>query len=240
VVERRLCRAKLQLEDRLRLVNGEYPVLNSVLLTINLPTLQTNLIPSIDTPMDTEQSSPPSVQDSNKSRTESLFKGIRNMPLFKQLIPMESGIGWPIPVRRDGKVYLKFLFFGQSSTGEKGKIALTPPFATLTLNWANAVPVEYIDLRFQNPAPDLIWEGQVGIFPHQAVERIPINTYIQKRQELFALYDDLFNALAKGDSRTADQDAEFAHLFSTLLESPLIPYYRAIAPKFIDRFLIQI
>jgi hypothetical protein len=172
------------------------------------------------------------------SRTEQLFKDIRKMPLFQQLIPMEAGVGWPIPQRRNGKLYIKLPFFGQTPTQEKGKIALLPPFSTITISWSNFIPVEYIDLRYSNPAPELNWQEQVGIFPHRGVQQMTVETYKQKRRDLLAMYDDLFNTLADGGSRTTEQDAEFSQLFSLLIEPPLIPYYRVLGKKFCDRFLI--
>lgn len=171
------------------------------------------------------------------NRTEESLKHIRKMPLFQQLIPMEAGVGWPIPLRRNGKLYVKLPFFGQVPTGEKGKIALYPPFATITLNWSSFVAVEYVDLRFQNPASELDWETQVGTFPHPAVKQMTVEEYKQKRRELLAMYDGLLDTLARGGSRSPDQDTEFSHLFSTLLEPPLIPYYRVLGEKFIARFL---
>lgn len=173
------------------------------------------------------------------SRTEKLFKEIRKMPLFQQVIPMEASIGWPITIRKNGKVYAKFPFFGQKSTGN-GEWDLTPPFATITFDWSNFIPVEYINLRFQNPAPELTWQGTIGVFPHSAIkQRMNTSEYKQKRQELFVMYDELFQALATGKS-SKSKDREFSQLFSLLIEEPLIPYYRVIGKKFIDHFLIEI
>lgn len=174
------------------------------------------------------------------SHTEHLLQEIRKMPLFQQVIPMEAGVGFPIPIRRNSKVYAKFLFFGQKATGKPGEWSLTPPFAAITFDWSSYIPVEYINFHFQNPAPELDWHGQAGIFPHDAIkQQMNPAEYKQKRQELLVMYDSLFQALATGKSRTKAQDKEFSQLFSLLIEQPLIPYYQAIGKKFIDRFLVQ-
>lgn len=171
------------------------------------------------------------------SKTEQLMQAIRKTSLFRQLIPQEAGIGWLLPLRKEGKVYATLPFFGFFPTSEKGKTALFPPFATLTVNWTNQVPVEYVDLRFRNPAPELKWEGQVGVFPHPAVEQMTIGQYKQKRQELLTLYDELFDMLAEGKPFPAEWCDRFSELLKTLMEPDLEPYYRAMAPKFFDRFL---
>src|SRR3712207_2891537 len=68
------------------------------------------------------------------SRTEALLREVRQTPLFRQLVPMEAGIGWPIPVRRvDGegqrRVYLRLPLYGYRPTPVRGQSAiLYPPF----------------------------------------------------------------------------------------------------------------
>jgi hypothetical protein len=173
------------------------------------------------------------------SRTEQLVKDIRKLPIFQQLIPMEAGIGWPIPVRKEGQLYVKLLFFGQSRAEGRQGVALFPPLATMTLNWKNGVVVEYVNLRFQNPAPELNWQDRAGIFPHLAVKQMSVSEYKQKRQELYAMYDSLLDTLDRGGSRSPEEDRKFAELFTMLLEPSLTPYYRAIAGKFVDSFLLS-
>ena len=178
------------------------------------------------------------------SRTKDFVKDIRTMPLFQQVIPMEAAVGWPIPKRKAGKLYVKFPFFGQvkMTTEEKARFNLFPPFAMMTFDWQTLGLVEYIDFRFSNPDPELQWEGKapIGIFPHPAIaKQMSIENYIQKRHELYAMYDRLFNVLENGSSQSPEEDSAFSHLFSLLLEPPLLPYYRALGGRFLEHFWVE-
>jgi hypothetical protein len=169
-------------------------------------------------------------------QTEKLLKNIRKTPLFMQLIPQEAGIGLPVPLRRNNKVYAILLCFGFNAI-EKGQTRLFPPFAEITVQWSNQLPVEYINLHFNNPAPELQWSGEIGTFPHDAVAGITIGEYQVKRKELLLMYDEMFTALENAGGLSSDFKQQFRDLFSTLIEPALIPYYRVFGAKFCERFL---
>jgi len=174
----------------------------------------------------------------NTSRMEELMTSIRKTPLFRQLVPQEAGIGWPIPLRKAGKkMYVILPFFGLARPKDESRAALYPPFATLTVNWSNQMPVEYVNLRFRNPWPEGQWEGQVGTFPHSAVARLTVAQYQEKRRELLAMYDELMGLLAQGSAIAPEWRAHFGQLLRLLVEPGLEPYYRALGPKFFDHFL---
>jgi hypothetical protein len=173
------------------------------------------------------------------SKTELLLQNIRQTPMFRQLIPQETGIGFPIPLRKEGQVYAILPCFGFTPTVDKAQTLLFPPFATITVNWANQVPVEYINLRFRNPAPELKWETQVGFFPHPAVAQMTIGEYKQKRRQLLGMYDEIFEALSSGSDFSAEWTKHFSELLYTLIEPPLEPYYRVLGGKFFSRFLAK-
>jgi hypothetical protein len=173
--------------------------------------------------------------------TEQAMENLRKMPIFRQLVPQEAGIGWPIPLRKEQngvcRVYVTFPLFGQASRVEQGETVLFPPFATLTLDWATQVPVEYVSLRFHNPWPEEQWEGEIGTFPHAAIVHMTAGEYKAKRGELLALYDEMFELLAQKQPFPAAWIARFSELLRLLIEPALEPYYRVLAPKFFERFL---
>ncbi|XZF65671.1 MAG: hypothetical protein ACSI46_13715 [Gloeotrichia echinulata DVL01] len=170
-------------------------------------------------------------------KTAELLLKIRQTPLFRQLIPQEAGIGFPIPLRKEGKVYAILPCFGFTPSAQKGQTAIFPPFATITVNWANQVPVEYVNFSFRNPAPELQWSGQIGTFPHPAVANMTVEQYKEKRHQLLAMYDEMFAALEQNNSFSSEWIDEFSELLSTLLEPALKPYYRVLGTKFCARFL---
>jgi len=173
-----------------------------------------------------------------KSKTEKLIEDLRKTPIFRQVIPMEAQIGWPLPVRREYKVYVTFIFFGAKNQGQ-GETILFPPFAKMTLDWSNQTPVEYTDFRFENPWKDAKKEGQIGTFPHRAIASLKVEEYLKKRRELLEMYDEMLFKLSQRQSLSSEWNNRFSQLLRLLLEPSLEPYYRVLAPKFFDRFLPQ-
>ncbi|GHO82252.1 hypothetical protein [Dictyobacter formicarum] len=173
----------------------------------------------------------------NSPHMENLMHEIRKMPIFRQLVPQEAGIGWPIPLRKAGNVYVILPFFGLAHSKAESQTVLYPPFATLTVNWVNWVPVEYINLRFRNPLPQGDWEAQVGTFPHAAIASLSVGQYRERRNELLVMYDALMEALVHDNALAPEWEASFCSLLRLLMEPLLEPYYRALGPKFFDRFL---
>ncbi len=168
---------------------------------------------------------------------KSIMDGIQKTPLYRYLIPAEAGIGWPIPLRKKDRVYVTLPLFGYHRTDEKGKTALFPPFAAITVDLASQVPVEYVNLRFRNPWPQGKWEEQAGYFPHPVVAAISAGQYKEKRKELLSLYDELFEMLLEKRVVPATFRERFGQLLRLLMEPCLEPFYRSLAPKFFEHFL---
>lgn len=77
----------------------------------------------------------------------------------------------------------------------------------------------------------------MGTFPHPAVSQMSVGEYKQLRQELFGIYDEMFDRLAQQQPIAESRSQRFAELLNLLIEPALKPYYRALNPKFCDRFL---
>jgi hypothetical protein len=178
------------------------------------------------------------------SRTAGLYHDLRRMPLFRQLAPMEAGIGWPIPVRhRPGwrsatSVYVRLPLFGFRPRA--GEVRLYPPFAVITLAWASQAtrprPLEYADLRFAHPWAVNGSPEPVGTFPHPAV-RGTVAEYLAHRDRLFGLYDELLDGLQAGVPFRGPAYQDFGELLRMLMEPSMERYYRSLAPKFCQEFL---
>lgn len=176
-----------------------------------------------------------------KSRTDELLAEVRRMPAFRQLVPAEAGIAWPLPLRRNGQVYVVLPFFGMEAQ-RTGGAALYRPFATMTLLWPNGTPVEYVNLRFRDPRPEAEWNEPVGRFPHDALAEVSPDVYVRLRRELCYCYDRLLESLAAGTALATEDEQEFSRLLRLLFEPGLEPFYRQLGPgelgaRFCDRFL---
>ncbi|GHH81193.1 hypothetical protein GCM10017771_02450 [Streptomyces capitiformicae] len=174
-------------------------------------------------------------------RSEAMCREVRRSPVFHRLVPMESGIGWPLPVPvvQDGvpRVYVRLPLF-VLRPDPAGGADLFPPFATATLDWSTRRLVEYADLRFKEPQRSRAeWSQPVGRFPHPAVEGLTTDVYRDLRTRLFGLYDELFDELTVGRQPGGGWAEEFGGLLGRLLEPALVPYYRRLAPKFLGRHL---
>jgi hypothetical protein len=171
------------------------------------------------------------------SQMGQLINDLRSKSIFRQFIPQEAGIGWPIPLRQNEQIYVTFIFFGMSYQPDTQQNMLFPPFATLTLNWANQHLVKYVDLYFENPWPEGNWQDSAGTFPHAAVANLSVGEYEEKRQELFSMYDEMLEILRQGTSFSPEWTSAFQENLRLLMEPELEPFYRALAPKFFGHFL---
>lgn len=173
---------------------------------------------------------------SEPGQTETLFRNIRNTPAFRQLIPQEAGVSWPLASRRDGKPYATFAFFpiGVAERGP-GPRVLGAPFASMTMNWDTGRVVEYRDLGYdrdyERPAEP------VGTFPHDGVKGMSRSEYLEQRSELFSLYDELFRRLGAGEPIEGPWVERFQTLLGRLVEPGLVPHLRQLSKGFVDRFL---
>jgi hypothetical protein len=176
--------------------------------------------------------------DRRMGRTEQLLHEVRRMPLFRQVIPGEAGLGWPLPVRRSGRAYAVLPVFGMPRNKD-GRIELFAPFAVLTLDWQSHMPVKYVDLKFETPTgfPDSTANAPIGAFPHPAIESWTVQKYQDARVELLALYDELFDALRTRTTMSRESVQRFGELLRVMAEPSLEPYYRALAPGFCAEFL---
>jgi len=169
-------------------------------------------------------------------RTGQLIRDLRRTPMFRQVVPMESGIGWPIPVRhRDGEthVYARLPLYGLQRADAVTN--LFPPFAMITVHWPEGRVVEFADFTYSRPWPAGASAGPAGVFPHEAVRGMTTRDYMTERDRVLAGYDELLDSLRAGQPFTARD--EFATLLRRLLEPGLEPYYRALGPRFFDQFL---
>ncbi|MCX4671958.1 hypothetical protein OG453_35670 [Streptomyces sp. NBC_01381] len=179
--------------------------------------------------------------DLESPRSEALCREFRRSRAFRQLVPMEAGIGWPLPVPvvQDGvpQVYARLPLFALRSD-PAGGADIFPPFATAALNWSTQRLVEYSDLRFKEPhRPRAEWARPIGRFPHPAVAGLTTEAYRDLRSRLFHLYDELFDGLARGRLPGSEWSGQFSNLLNLLMEPSLLPYYRQLAPKFLRRHL---
>jgi hypothetical protein len=165
--------------------------------------------------------------------------GISATPLYGQLVPTSSVVGWPIPVRHrpgwDGatKVFLRLPLFRFEAT-DGGSNSWCPPFATVTLLWDTGQPMEFLDLRYSRP-----WPRTGDTEPVISVQRRESGNRTRDNEvhRLLILYDQLFDSLLATEPFAGSAEAEFRVLLRAMVEPELEPYYRALGPGFWNTFL---
>ena len=171
-----------------------------------------------------------------QSRTRGLLEHIRQMPLYRQLVPQEASHGWPIPRRRAGRAFM-FVPYVTIEPDPAGGGRIYPPLAAITVEWGSGRVVKYVDLRTSHPAPPDDWESQVGTFPHEAVAGLSREEYARSVGELLAMYDEMLDTLAVSGALPPFWMSRFGRMLRQLLEPSLEPFYRSLAPGFVKRFL---
>ena len=157
---------------------------------------------------------------------------IRQSSIYRSLVPMQAGTGWPVPIRRRGKMYLCIPFFGMQHARGGQPVLIYPPFATITVAWPSLNPVEYVDLRWKNVWDEKEYANPAGTFPHPSVSGLKLSEYNNLRQRLMDHYESMLN-------NTIDESGltEFSELISKLIEPCLLRYYRNLFPKFYNFFI---
>ncbi|BCB90074.1 hypothetical protein [Phytohabitans suffuscus] len=171
------------------------------------------------------------------SRTRRLVTSVERHPFVTASVPEHATVGWPLPFRKrypEGPAaFVRLPIVPFRPVGPEGS-ELFAPAALLTVRWRDQRVVEFVDLRYASPWPDVRPDTPLGVFPHPQV-RDSLRDYLADRLRLFARYDDLLDSLDSG--RAAGPQREFAMLLDRLVEPGLTSFYRTLAPKFVDRFL---
>lgn len=168
---------------------------------------------------------------------KTFIEEIPKTPIYRQVIPMEAQIGWPIPSRRKKRVYVTFPFFSLEHIPTNQESKLYPPFATFTYDWTTQTIVEYVSLRYSNLWQDIDWTVSPGSFPHSAVAEFSIGQYHDLLTKLLTMYDHLLEMLSRNKALTPDWKTEFSLLLRILMEPSLETFYRTLGPNFFETFL---
>lgn len=168
----------------------------------------------------------------NDTKIEGLIDYVRKTSLFKQVIPMEAAAGWPVPVVENNEIYVLLPFYA-SSVQMKGNTVLYPPVCTITVKWSNKNIVEFVNLRYNNNLPEGRWDKPAGRFPHDAVSKMTVREYKDKKKQLMELYDKLFDG---NGVLTGEDDSRFKGLLTTLMEPALLSFYGSFNPEFFKKY----
>lgn len=170
------------------------------------------------------------------SRTASLMAKLRSSKIYRELIPMEAQLSWPVPFVAGNQVGAHFLCFSLARSTALERLLLFAPVAGITVNWKHGRIVEYRDYQFRGPWQSRDFAKPVGEFVLETFASR--EEYIEASSELGYMYDEFFDTLTHADGALPPYRLNaFGERLRRLIPEPLIPFYQAIAPKFCEQLL---
>jgi len=147
------------------------------------------------------------------------------------VVPDEARQSLPIPVLRNNKLQVDFLFAPNFLSATTGEMLYTPSHQISFDVESGAL----LELRKVSPAYYGINQqaGQeIGMMA--LPDGMDASQFLAHRQRLLVLCDTLFDAFRRNDSSDASKDLaiEYRRLFSYVSEPPLHVYYKARGQEF--------
>lgn len=170
------------------------------------------------------------------SQVEQVHTETRNHPICRHLVPMESILSFPVPARREGRVYLRFHIYQRGPAPQGQPRPIYRPHARLSVEYPTGRPVEYVDLLFAEGAPATPSSEVVGAGLNPALVELSFPEVIAKRSALFEALEAIVPLLGR-ESLTAEERGKVADgrtLWESVVEPGLQPFYRALNPAFFD------
>ncbi len=150
-------------------------------------------------------------------------------------MPLGYVAGFPIIGAVAGKLYLKVPFLKYKVTGEADKNLVFPVKYVLTYSLPDMKPVGFEDLEYNRVFKKVEFNKPIGFFRHEAVKNFSKAEYLEKKDELLSMYDDVIKALT--EKIPYPRTAEFKKLLNVMIEPSVKPIYKALDKTFFDNFL---
>jgi hypothetical protein len=145
-------------------------------------------------------------------------------------LPVESALSWPVPLVRDGQLYLAAFYYGVRRVAGPGTGLALPPIARVVASYPAGRLMSFVHRQLTDLFPGLPSTGELG--PLVAVQQPPTER-MRDRKALFALYSPILDQYHKG-AQEHDQRQAFQVAFMRLAEPGLLPYYWALNPDFFE------
>ena len=150
-------------------------------------------------------------------------------------LPLEYVTGLPIIGVKAGALCLKIPFLKYKVTGEVDKTLVFPVRYVLTYSLPDMKPIGFEDLAYNPVFKKVNFNKPIGFFRHEAIKSLSKEAYKEKKNELFAKYDEVIKAILNKTSYPHAK--EFKDLLNMMIEPSVKPIYKAIDKKFYDSFL---
>ena len=167
---------------------------------------------------------------------KNFHKTIRNHPICDHLIPTESNLSYPVPLLKDGKMYLRFFFFNRSRPDHGGKPGIFRPFARISAHYPSARIVEFVDLGFLEGKPETPNSETVTVVSSTSLDSLNFSQVVQKQKEFFNITEAIFSIYGSENLTQEEHTTigQYKELFDLLVDKGLISHYKVLNPIFFD------
>lgn len=164
------------------------------------------------------------------------IRNFKNTYFGREIIPLECSFGWPIPVEYHGKLYIKVFYYGVNIEG-KGKAAIRQPYVEFTIDYITKKVVAFSYITQDSKYSDVLQEGTIGYFPHEAIRKMSAKKYKEYQIEAIQLLEAFFDNRSNGKSVSKSQALRLSELMNLIVSPCLIPYYKKLNNKFVTSIL---
>jgi hypothetical protein len=163
-----------------------------------------------------------------------ISESVRTHPVRWREITRESTLSWPVPVVKDGKLYLSFFFY--PAGGPRGNLTLGRPYYR-----ALADPNSIETIEFTPAKPKEFGIERIGARPfarqdEKLLESVTLDECHAMVDRFFHLTDEIIIFYLKpvSDLSQNERDViiEYYSLFRRLTQKQLWPVYRRVNPEF--------
>lgn len=175
----------------------------------------------------------------NKVVVKDILKKMKNNDfVLNCLMPMGYSYGLPILQIRNERLCLAIPYLKYKATGEVDKTLVYPIHYEVTVALPVVKPVEFIDLQYDERFAKIDFSAPIGYFRHEAIKHLSKKEYEAARDELFACYDKVIDALLNGTDYSEADETRMKELIQMLVEPCTLPIYKALDEDFYNKYMV--
>lgn len=174
----------------------------------------------------------------NKICIKDILNGLKTDEfVLNSRLPSGYGYGYPILQVRNDYLCMVVPYLRYKTTGVVDRTLVFPIRNTFTISLPDKRFIGFEDLRYNPRFAKVDFSMPIGLFRHESIKNLSKKEYEAKREELYAQYDKLINALLF-DGEYSEEDGEsMKQLLKLLVEPSLYPIYKALDADFYNKYL---
>lgn len=152
-------------------------------------------------------------------------------------IPLGYLQGLPILQIKNDRLCVTIPYLKYKVTGVVDKTLVFPIRYTITLSLPDKNVIGFSDLSFEPIFKNINYSKAIGYFRHDEIKHLNKDEFKAKKDELFAEYDKVINALLYGEEYSEENEEKMCKLMKMIIEPSLLPIYKALDEDFYNKYL---